>query len=72
MIENCYRCLDIEFDIYDSEPARIPKKGIKPYFVTPERLQKIEDWMVNDLILQIDSRNHLKYIIKQGWLQKYK
>ena len=71
MIVNRFKCLDIEFDIYDCELTRIPKRGFSPYFITPQRIESIENWMINEMIFKIANKDQLDYILKQNWIQAY-
>ena len=72
MIVNKFKFLDIEFDIYDCELDRIPKKGLSPYFITPKKLDLIEAWMIDNMVFKLANHDQLDFLLKQNWIQEYK
>jgi len=66
-----YKCCDVIFDIYDTERIPVERPTENRYYITPDRCSEIEKWMVDNLVLHINSKAQLSFIIEKDWLAVY-
>ena len=66
-----YNCAGTCFDYHDSERVARPKDGHHSYFITPKRLAQIQNWMIDNFIMEIKEEEQIKFIIDNNWMSKY-
>lgn len=61
-----FRCVSIEFDVFDSN--RINPDTVKSkYFLTPVLLAKIEEWLILNNKSKISTKQDMDYLIYNNY-----
>lgn len=64
-----YKCIDVVFDIYNTED--VERASDCKYYVTPKLSAKIEKWMIENNVDKIQTKEHLDYLIHNGYFGVY-
>lgn len=66
-----YKVCDYEIDIWDKERIPVQDKMSK-YFLTPNRLAKIENWIISEFKLdKISKKEDIEYLIQENMIGTY-
>jgi hypothetical protein len=66
-----YKCCDVIFDVFDSERVLLGVTKNK-YYVTPSLMDRIDAWMIENMIIMITKQEDMEELISRGLVAQYK
>ena len=70
MYVGSFQCLDIQFDIFNSEIVLV-RDNKCDYFITPNRIVEVEAWLIENNKDKVKTKEDLDFLINKGWLKAY-